>query len=115
MLTDHGNSHEALLHETESPLVVDPHTAAMTRLLLIGACRCADADTSTLPLAASCAELDGASHCVCGARPAMPNPDPSLAAELFDLASNDDRPCSQRATDGPSGCVGGGAQRSVAA
>ena len=51
MLTDHGNSHEALLHETESPLVVDPHTAAMTRLLLIGACRCADADTSTLPLA----------------------------------------------------------------
>ena len=69
---------------------------------------------SGLAGAASCAELDGASHCVCGARPAMPNPDPSLAAELFDLASNDDRPCSQRATDGPSGCVGGGAQRSVA-
>eukprot|EP01046_Picozoa_sp_COSAG06_P005719 COSAG06_NODE_258_length_18940_cov_15.039648_20_plen_167_part_00 len=37
MLIDHGNPHEALLDETERPLIVDPHTAPMTRLLLIGA------------------------------------------------------------------------------
>ena len=115
MLTNHSDAHEALLHETERPLVVDAEITAVARLHLVGARGSTRAQPSALPLATRCAQLHSAGHRVCGARPAVPDPYPSLAVQFPRLARNDGRAGRERPAGGLSGCVGGGAQRSVAA